>query len=130
MGLSLAAPRRASVGARTCSDTVSTGGANSAGRKAPAGFTNRRYLLVLHLHKRAGGTAAALGHRLLVCSEVEGEEEEQVRRDDADTGNGGEFFTGALAHVGDVWPVGAGEVGEGREVDEACRVLVLARLEM
>jgi hypothetical protein len=122
IGLSLAAPRRASVGTRTCSDTVSTRRANSAGRKAPAGFTNRRYLLVLHFHKRAGSAAAALGHRLLVCGEVEGEEEEQVRRDDADAGDGGEFFTRALAHVRNVWPVGAGEVGEGREVDEACGV--------
>jgi hypothetical protein len=130
IGLSLAAPRRASVRARTCSDTVSTRCTNSAGRKAPAGFTNRRYLLILHLYKRAGSPAAALGHRLLVRREVEGEEEEQVRRDNADASNGGELFTCALAHVGDVRPVGAGEVGERGEVDEACWWLVVARLEV
>ena len=92
---------------------------SSGGGKTPAGFTNSRYLLVLHLDQRAGSPAAALGHRLLVRGEVEGEEEEEVRGDDADTGDGGELLTSALAHVGDVRPVGAGEVGKGREVDES-----------
>jgi hypothetical protein len=127
-GLSLAAPRRASVGARTCRNTVSNLLADPAGRKTPAGFTNSRYLLVLHLHQRACSPAAALRHWLLVRGEVESEEEEQVRRDDANTGNGGEFLASALAHVGDMGPVGAGEVGEGCEVDEACKVLESTRL--
>jgi hypothetical protein len=121
--LSLAASRRTSAGARTCSDTVRHLLTSPRGGKTPAGFTNSRYLLVLHLHKRAGSPAAALGHWLLVCGKVEGEEEEQVRGDDADTGDGGELLTSALAHVGNVGPVGAGEVGEGSEVDEACSLL-------
>jgi hypothetical protein len=117
--LSLAAPRRTSAGARTCGDTVRRA-CNSASRKTPAGFANGRYLLILHLDQRACSPAAALGHWLLVRGEVEGEEEEQVRCDDADTGDGGKLLTSALAHVGNVGPVGAGEVGEGCEVDEAC----------
>lgn len=83
-------------------------------------FTNRRHLLVLHLHQCAGSPAAALGHRLLVRRKVEQDEEEQVRRDDADSGDGREFLARAFAHVGKVGPVGAGEVGPRSEVDEAC----------
>jgi hypothetical protein len=120
--LSLAAPRRTSAGARTCSNTVRRA-CNTACRKTPAGFANSRYLLVLHLHQRACSPAAALGHWLLVRGEVEGEEEEQVRCDDTDTGDGGELLTSTLAHVGNVRPVGAGEVGEGCEVDETCILL-------
>lgn len=122
--LSLAASRRASTGACTCGDTVRLRH-DPACRETPAGFTNGRYLLVLHLHQRACSPAAALGHRLLVRSEVEGEEEEEVRRDDADTGDRSELLASALAHVGNVGPVGAGEVGVGSEVDKAWVLLVL-----
>lgn len=105
---------------------ISNSLANTRDRKTPAGFANSRYLLVLHFHKRAGSTTAALGNGLLVGGEVEGEEEEQVRRDDADSGNGGELLTSALAHVGHVRPVGAGEVGPRGEVDEAFVLLAIA----
>ena len=129
IGLSLAAPGRTavgrSVGAGTCGNTISKRSADPACGKAPAGFTNSRYLLVLHLHQRACSPAAALRHRLLVRGEVEGEEEEQVRRDDADAGNGGEFLAGAFAHVGQARPVRASKVGVGREVDAAWKLLVL-----
>jgi hypothetical protein len=118
-GLSLSAPRRTSSWARTCGDSVRDGLANTASRKTPAGFANSRYLLVLHLHQRACSPAAALGHWLLVRGEVEGEEEEEVRSDDADTGNGSKLLASALAHVGHVGPVGAGEIGVRRKVDEA-----------
>ena len=105
---------RRSAGADTCSNTI-----NPARRQTPAGLANSGYLLVLHFHQRASSPTATLGHRLLVRGEVEGEEEEEVRRDDADAGDGGEFFAGALAHVWHFGPVGAGEVGVGCEVDEA-----------
>lgn len=124
-GLSLAAPRRASVGARTCGHAVRQLRHNPAGRKTPAGFADSGYLLVLHLHQRACSPAAALGHWLLVRGEVEGEEKEEVRRDDADTSDGGELLTSALAQVGNVGPVGAGEVGERGKVDESCSMLEL-----
>ena len=106
-GLSLAAPGGTSIGARTCCGAVS----NPARRKTPADLDDTRYLLVLHFDQRACSPAATLGHRLLVRGEVEGEEEEQVRGDDADARDGGELLALALAHVGHVGPVGAGEVG-------------------
>ena len=126
--LGLAAAGRASIGCAvgrsSCSDTVSD--TSTRGRKTPASFTNSWHLLVLHLHQRACSPAAALGHRLLVCGEVEGEEEEEVRRDDADAGDGSKLLTSTLAHVGHVWPVGACEVSPRGEVDEACTLLVSA----
>lgn len=123
-GSSLPALRRTSVGARTCRNTISPLLSHTRSRQASANHINSRYLLVLHLDQRRGSPAAALGHRLLVGRKVEGEEEEEVRRDDADAGDGGELLAFAFAHVGDVGPVGAGEVGPGREVDEAWNVLV------
>ena len=109
------------VGRSSCSNTVS--GTTTSDGKTPAGFTNSRHLLILHLHQRAGSPAAALGHRLLVRGEVEGEEEEEVRRDDADARNSRKLLAGALAHVGDVWPVSASEVGPRGKVDEAWNLL-------
>ena len=103
---------------------ISNGLTNTRDRKAPAGFTNSRYLLVLHFHKRAGSTTAALGNGLLVGGEVEGEEEEQVRRDDANARDSSKLLTSTLAHVGQVRPVGACEVGPRGEVDETWRLLV------
>jgi hypothetical protein len=99
--------------------------ADPACGKTPAGFTNSWHLLILHLYQRACSPAAALGHGLLVCSKVEGEEEEQVRCNDADTGDGSELLASTLAHVGNVGPVSASEVGEGREVNEACNLLLV-----
>jgi len=76
--LGLAAPGgtaiRCSAGRSTCSSTVGRAG----GREASAGFTDSGDFLILHLNQRAGSPAAALGHRLLVCSEVEPDKEEQV----------------------------------------------------
>ena len=123
ISLSLAASGGSSVGRDACRLAVSNHMANARGGKTPAGFTDSRDLLILHLHKRGRSPAAALRHRLLVRGEVEGEEEEQVRRDDADARNGGELLARAFAHVGHVRPVGAGEVGPGGEVDEACKLL-------
>jgi hypothetical protein len=117
-GLSLAAPGHASGRGSSCSKAVSEGRATGS-RQTPASFADSRHLLVLHLNQRTGSPAAALGHRLLVCGEVEGEEQEQVRGDDADSGNGSELLASALAHVGQLGPVGAGEVGPRSEVDEA-----------
>ena len=62
-----------------------------------------------------------LGHWLLVRGEVEGEEEEQVRRDDANARDSSKLLTSTLAHVGQVRPVGACEVGPRGKVDEAWR---------
>ena len=104
-------------GGDACGLTVSRG-MHTLGEPAPC-FTNRRYLLVLHLDQSTGSPAAALGHRLLVGGKVEEDEEEEVRREDADTGDGGEFLAGALTHVGKVRPVGASKVGPGGEVHEA-----------
>lgn len=117
------------LGLARTGDTAVGGGGDTCGLaisrrmhtlgKSATRFTNRRYLLILHLNQSAGSPTAALGHRLLVGRKVEEDEEEQVRRDDADTGDGSEFFTSAFACIGKVWPVGAGEVGPGCEVNEA-----------
>lgn len=56
---------------------------------------------------------------LLVGGQVEGNEEDEVGADDAHSGEGSEFLAGAVTRVGHPWPVGRGEVGVGREVDEA-----------
>lgn len=114
-GLSLAAPGGTAIGCsagrRTCGSTVRQNGSGAGGREAPAGFTNSGDLLILHLNQGAGCPAATLGHRLLVCSEVEPDEEEQVRGDDDHSGDSSKLLTCALAHVGHVGSVGAGEVG-------------------
>jgi hypothetical protein len=60
-----------------------------------------------------------LATRLLVRGGVEGDEENQVRAEDGNTRERGELLTGALASVGHPGEVGRGEVGVGREVDEA-----------
>lgn len=69
----------------------------------------------------AAGTAG-LGS-LLVGSDVEGDEKEEVRADDSHAGEGGELLAGALAHVGNPGEVSRGEVGVGSEVDEACSLV-------
>lgn len=113
--LGLAAPSNATVGCSagrsTCSSTVRYNVARAGGREAPAGFTDSRDLLILHFNQRAGSPAAALGHRLLVCCKVKSDEEEQVRSDDDHSGDRSELLTSALAHVGQMGSVGAGEVG-------------------
>lgn len=75
-----------------------------------------------HVDGGFGGSVAALvacGVGLVVGDGVEGDEEQQVARQDDAAGNGGELLASAATRVGDPGPVGAGEVGVGREVDEA-----------
>lgn len=48
---------------------------------------------------------------LLVGCEVEGNEEEEVRAENAHTGEGSELLSGALAGVWHPWEVGGGKVG-------------------
>ena len=55
---------------------------------------------------------------LLVCGEVERDEENQVRTDYAHTSESSEFFTGAVSSVWHPWEVGGGEVSVGGEVNE------------
>jgi hypothetical protein len=80
-------------------------------RQPPADSANGWHLLILHLHQGACSPAAALGHRLLVGREVEGDEEEEVRGQDADSSDGGEFLSCALARVREPLPVRASKVG-------------------
>lgn len=56
---------------------------------------------------------------LLVGGEVEGDEEEEVRAENTDTGEGSKLLTRALAGGGHPGPVSRSEVSVRREVDEA-----------
>lgn len=118
--LRLAAAGGTSVGsAGTCGTGVAISKRMCTLAEASLSLTNRRNLLILHLHERRSSPAAALGHRLLIGGDVESDEEEEVGRDDEDARDGGELLAGALASVGEPGPVGAGEVGPRGEVDEA-----------
>ena len=68
-------------------------------------------------------TAGALAI-LLVRGEVERDEEEQVRAEDSNSGEGGKLFACTLAHAGKVVEVGRDEVRPRGEVDEACNISV------
>lgn len=54
---------------------------------------------------------------------VEGNEQHQVRGQNAHAGEGGELLTRASASIGKPVEVGGSKVGPGCEVDEACDVL-------
>ena len=97
----------------TVSKSVSTLG------QPTASLANGGYLLILHLYQRACSPAATLRHGLLVGSEVEDNEEDEVRCEDADAGDGGELLAGAPAGIGEPGPVGAGEVCPGSEINES-----------
>lgn len=117
--LRLAAPGNASVGARSCSTCMAISKCVRTLAEAPLRLTNRGDRLILHLNKGGRRPTAPLRHRLLVCGQVESDEEEQVRCYDTDSGDSGEFLAGASAGVGEPGPVGASEVGPRCEVDEA-----------
>lgn len=68
----------------------------------------------------AQGLASGSLAVLLVGGEVEGDEENQVRAEDANASKGSKLLTSALASIGHVGEVGRGEVGVRGEVDEAC----------
>lgn len=69
-----------------------------------------------HAAERLAGRRLAA---LLVRGKVEGDEEDQVRRQDAHAGKGGKLLAGAAAGVGHAGEVGRGEVGVRGKVDEA-----------
>lgn len=56
---------------------------------------------------------------LLVGSQVEGDEEDEVGAQDDDARKGSKLLTGTLSSVGHPGPVGRGEVGVRGEVDKA-----------
>jgi len=84
---------------------------------------------ILHVNKSLATSVAArtsgLGG-LLVGDQVEGDEEDEVGGEDTHAGKCGEFLTSAGTHVRSRGEVGAGEVGVGRKVDEACFQLARA----
>lgn len=99
--------------------------ARRAFAQPPRSLLHRRHILARHLLERTPGTAPSLdlsllGSRLAVCCRIEGDEEQKVGGEDTDAGDGGELFAGAAAVIGEVRPVGVGEVSVGGEVDEAC----------
>lgn len=106
---------------------ASHGAVGAASGLGAAGTGRGRNLEVLHVDQRflasvAAGTSGLGG--LVVGGNVEGDEQNQVGADDADTSHGSEFLTGTLAHVGEPREVGGGEVGVRGEVDEALKLSV------
>ena len=71
-----------------------------------------------HPAKRLAGSRALVV--LLVGGEVEGDEKDEVRAENAHAREGGKLLTSALAGIGHPGEVGRGKVGVGGEVDEAC----------
>lgn len=68
----------------------------------------------------AGRLGEALGSFVVVSGNVEGDEEYQVRGEDAHSTKGGELLAGAFAGIGPLRSVGRDEVSVGGEVDESC----------
>ena len=121
--LRLPAPRSTSIRACTCGHAVSMAGQRlSTLGQPPPRLTNGRRLCMCHVNHRTCSPAAPLRNRLFVSGEVEDDEEEEVRGEDANSGDGGEFLASALAGVGEPRPVGTREVGVGGEVDEAWEI--------
>lgn len=58
-----------------------------------------------------------------VGGNVEGDEQHQVRGEDANSGKGSELLARALASIGPRRLVGRNEVSVGGKVDESCEVL-------
>lgn len=58
----------------------------------------------------------------LVGGNIEGDEQDEVRAEDANTSEGSEFLSGAFTVVGHVGEVARSEVGVRGEVDESCVV--------
>lgn len=126
--LCLAAPRHAAIGrSGACGVGIAISQRMSTLAELAPGLTNSRYLLILHLHQCACSPTAPLRHRLLVRSEVEGNEEQEVGAEDADSSNRGKLFTGAFTRVREPLPVRGSEVGPRSEVNEAFTVLDQSR---
>ena len=79
-----------------------------------------RDLETRHINCSFGGSVAplALTGRLLVGSNIEGDEEKEVGAEDDHSRDGGEFLTSTSSDVGHPLPVRRGEVGVGCKVYE------------
>lgn len=117
--LRLAAPRHTAVGrSGACGVRIAISQRMSTLAELALSLAHSGYLLILHLHQSACGPAAPFRNWLLVGSKIEGDEEQEVGTDDADSSNGGKLFTSTLAGIREPIPVGGGEVGPRSEVDE------------
>lgn len=99
----------------------SSSGSVRLGLAVGLGSRSRGHLVSRHVNNSllasvAAGTASLGG--LVVGDNVEGDEQNKVRGEDAHSSKSGEFLTGTVAHVGSPGEVGRAEVGVGREVDE------------
>lgn len=120
LSLARASGRAASLGARGGSRGRAVGRARLAALAAGRGHGGD----VVRVGKGSLGHAAqrlargVLLGTLVVCGEVEGNEEDEVGRESRNAGQGGKLLAGALAGVGQEVEVGRGEVGVRGEVDE------------
>lgn len=87
--------------------------------------SNIGQLRILHRTQRPCGFAASGAFAIfLVGCEVEGDEEEEVRAENANTGEGSEFLSGAFTRVRHPREVSRGEVRVRCEVNESCIIHV------
>lgn len=101
---------------------VAIGMSVRSGVAVAGGFCDGRDFHIPHLDQSLfAGVAArtsSLGG-LLVGGKVEGDEEEEVRAQDAHTGKSGKLFTSAATGIGSPWEVSVREIGVGSEVNES-----------
>lgn len=102
--------RRRSLLARSISTHIRPGLRLTA--EPPLSFCDSWNPLILHLDKRANrsGATGLLARRLLVGSQVETDEEEEITAENTDTSESGKFFTGTAAGIGHPGEVGVGAV--------------------
>lgn len=101
--------------------TWSSGGASVGDwRGVDLSVGKSRNIWELSILKRSRSLAtSSLLSVLLIGSDIERDEKEEVRAEDTHASERSELLTSALAGVWHVWEVGAGEVGVRGEVDEA-----------
>lgn len=74
-------------------------------------------------HATKGLAGLVLGSFFGVGGNIEGDEQNKVRSEDANAGKGSELLARAFAGIGPRRVVGRNEVGVGGKVDESCEML-------
>lgn len=118
-GHALRAPRaRRAVSLRTRGGGLAAAAGLGAGLACRGGGGKRVWQRGL-AHTTYGLASTSSLAVLPISSEIERDEQDEVRAENSNAGDRGEFLAGALAHVRPVGEVDRGEVGVRRKVDES-----------